>query len=179
MITDYDADQINHRATLARAWLADDPDVDVDKGVDALRALADEDVPALLCALQELTVRNDTGYVRGLRAAVRWLAAFDQDLPGFDRATCQQLATGMRAMAHHAEQRTGVEAGPPIVEAVEAFLTGAHWAGWAALHEVKEFGDARRALNEVICGLDRVAQGLAVTGKAPDRPLLPADQVTR
>lgn len=75
MTTDYDADQINHRAALARAWLGDDPDVDLDKGADALRALADEDVPALLCALEEATVRDDTGYIRGLRAAVRWLAA--------------------------------------------------------------------------------------------------------
>lgn len=63
MTTDYDADQINHRATLARAWLADDPDVDLDKGADALRALAAEDVPALLVEVARLQARYNAASI--------------------------------------------------------------------------------------------------------------------
>ncbi len=48
------------------------------------------------------------GYVRGLRKSADWARAFDQDLPGFDRPTCVNLATGLTEMARHAGERLGV-----------------------------------------------------------------------
>ncbi|GAA2347255.1 hypothetical protein [Dactylosporangium salmoneum] len=48
------------------------------------------------------------GYVRGLRKAADWTHAFDQDLPGFDRPTCVNLATGLAEMPRHAGERLGV-----------------------------------------------------------------------
>jgi hypothetical protein len=48
------------------------------------------------------------GYVRGLNRAASWTRAFDQDLPGFDRPTCVNLARGLSEMARHAGERVGV-----------------------------------------------------------------------
>jgi len=48
------------------------------------------------------------GYVRGLRTAADWTRAFDQDLPGFDRPSCVNLANGLTEMARHAGERLGV-----------------------------------------------------------------------
>jgi hypothetical protein len=48
------------------------------------------------------------GYVRGLNKAASWTRAFDQDLPGFDRPTCVNLAKGLTEMARHAGERLGV-----------------------------------------------------------------------
>ncbi len=43
--------------------------------------------------------------VKALYEAARWVAAFDQDLPGFDRETCRRLAAGMKTMANSAATR--------------------------------------------------------------------------
>ncbi len=51
---------------------------------------------------------KDVGYVTGLHAAAQWVAAFDQDLPKFDRETCQRLAAGLAAMTLSAVKRLGV-----------------------------------------------------------------------
>jgi hypothetical protein len=48
------------------------------------------------------------GYVRALSKAADWARAFDQDLPGFDRPTCVNLANGLTEMARHAGERLGV-----------------------------------------------------------------------
>jgi hypothetical protein len=48
------------------------------------------------------------GYVRGLNKAASWTRAFDQDLSGFDRPTCVDLAKGLTEMARHAGERLGV-----------------------------------------------------------------------
>lgn len=65
----------------------------------------------------------ELGYVRGLRVIRGGLRTFDQDLPGFDRATCHKLwrfAVGMVEAAearrlpqpHHTESSEGIpEAG--------------------------------------------------------------------
>lgn len=52
-----------------------------------------------------MSTSPDPGYVRGLEAAARWAAAFDQDIPGLDRDTCRQLAKGLAAMAESARTR--------------------------------------------------------------------------
>lgn len=100
---------IEHCQTIASTLLAGNLNSGRERGEAALAQLVEHDVPRLLVDLEQRQVDSDEGYVRGLHAAARWLAMFDQDLPDFDRATCQRLAAGMRAMAASAGERLGVE----------------------------------------------------------------------
>ncbi len=110
-LTDTDLQAIQRRRSTAHAVLAGalDPDEDHDAAELALQDVVRLDVPRLLLELEQRHISSDEGYVRGLRAAARWLAAFNQTLPGFHRATVHQLAAGMKAMADSAQQRLGVD----------------------------------------------------------------------
>lgn len=175
-MTDLNTDLINQHAAQARGFLANDPDVDQDAGYQAVQALADVDVPSLLLELERVTVSQDNSYVRGLKAAARCMAAFDQDVEGLDRFTCQQLAKAVQAMVDSAQQRLGVDGDGPAAEALAGFMAGSPYVGYAALREVQERGNLRHSLNEMIGAADRVAQGLATTGSPTDRPLLPVER---
>jgi hypothetical protein len=106
-----DTDAISRRQGHAAALLAGNSEGDeYDRDEADLRRLVEDDVRLLLLELERRGVDRDSGYVHGLDRAARWLANFDQDLPDFDRATCRQLARGMRAMLASAEQRLGITA---------------------------------------------------------------------
>jgi hypothetical protein len=172
-MTDLDADLINRHAHLARGFLGNDPDVEQDAGYQAVRALADEDVPALLLELERVTVGNDHAYVRGLQAAARTLAGFDRDdAPGIARSTARLLADTIARMAETAQHQFGVDGDGPAAEALSAFLAGSTFVGYQALHDVAERGNLRHALNQMILAADSVAQGHDKT----DRPLTAQEQ---
>lgn len=75
--------------------------------------------------------------VKALYEAASWLSAFDQDLPGLDRNTCQRLHAGMRAMADSAAQRLHnvdgrrSDSGLPISDPMQG---GARTVGAVAIH---------------------------------------------
>ncbi len=171
-------DQITARNNQAAAYLASSRDADPETGAEALATVVHEDVPALLAELERLTVNHDSGYVNGLRSAARWLngfAKYSGTLPELDRNTCAALADGATAMAESAQQRLGVDA-EPIAEALVGFMAESSFAGYAALHDVKQIVGLRRALCEMIAAVDGVAHGRAQTGNELDRPLLPHEQ---
>lgn len=76
------------------------------------------------------TDTHDSGYIRGLMAATRWLngfAGYGGSLPGIDRDTCAHLTEGMQAMADSARQRLDVDAEPV---AARRTRNTSGWTGW-------------------------------------------------
>lgn len=54
--------------------------------------------------MEELTDREE-GYLEGIKAVRSLLFTFDQDLPNFDRRTCQKLYTAVCSMHEAAIKR--------------------------------------------------------------------------
>lgn len=112
-LSDTDLTAIGNRQTTAEAVLTGrlDRDDDPERAEHDLSQLVVFDVPRMLCELEQRDVDWNSGYVAGLRKAVRWLRWLAGGSPdtGLDPATMARLVAGADAMAKSAAQRLGVD----------------------------------------------------------------------
>lgn len=112
-----DLELISCRQAVAEAAVDNrlEPGDDYDEAWDQVTRLVRDDVPRLLCALEERGVNRDEGYVAGLRRAATWLKwmASDPVATGLDVPTMARLTAGMDAFAASAAVRLGVDAVAP------------------------------------------------------------------